>query len=72
MNRANHYGWFEFRICNIDGWTEDANQICLNKTVLRYTSSNDTRLMVTNYSSPAIINFKLDLPDDLTCNHCVL
>ena len=69
---ANHYGWFEFRICNIDGWISDANQECLNNTVLTYNEPNDTRLMVKNYSSPAIVNFKLNLPSELTCDHCVL
>jgi hypothetical protein len=69
---ANHYGWFEFRVCNVDGWTSDATQSCLNQTILRYTATNDTRLMVRNYSSPAIISFKLNLPANLTCNHCVL
>lgn len=69
---ANHYGWFEFRICNIDGWDGDATQECLNKTVIKFNGINDTRLMVKNYSSPAIVQFKLDLPANLTCKHCVL
>jgi hypothetical protein len=36
---ANHLGHFEFRLCNIDGWKEDASQACLNKTILSIVSS---------------------------------
>ena len=74
---ANHLGYFEFRLCKIDGWEGDATQECLNKTKLEFYETNDE-----NYNKNArryrvkdelrTAELKIVLPKNLTCKHCVL
>ena len=67
---ANHLGYIEFRLCNVDNWLTDATQECLNKTVLKIASTNDVRYPVD--PDLKTVEYKLDLPVDFTCEHCVL
>jgi len=62
-------GWFEFRICNVDGWKGDATNECFEKNVLQ-TSKNRLRVDVKkdDYGEK---NYTVLLPPDLTCDHCV-
>ena len=66
---ANHKGYFEFFICNIDGLTTDATQDCLNKTPLTDISGN-TKIYLTTTASINVTT-SVKLPDGLTCNNCV-
>lgn len=65
---ANHLGWTEFRICNVDNMHTDATQDCLDKIILP-DINGITRIPIL----PNVFNFetKLKLPSDLVCNHCV-
>lgn len=65
---ANHKGWFEFRICNIDDMASDATQECLDKIMLPDLTGK-TRINL----EMGIFNFetKLKLPANLSCNQCV-
>lgn len=65
---ANHNGWMEFRVCNIDDFSSDATQSCLDKTLLA-DSTGKTRFRVdpTTYD----FRFQLVLPSSLACRHCV-
>lgn len=68
---ANHRGFFEFRLCNVDGWETEATQECLNATVLRLANTPD----MTKYKIEANfrhVSYKLQLPRNITCDHCVL
>ena len=67
---ANHIGFFEFMICNVDGWQSDATQTCLEQTYL--SSSNDGQTKIYIQYKSGYIYTKLRLPSHLTCNHCVL
>ena len=61
-------GWFEFRICNIDGNPNDATQECLDKTLLK-DISGATRFKVA--ADIKDFKYRIALPEDLTCNQCV-
>lgn len=65
---ANHLGWFEFRICNVDSLITDATQECLDRALLTDLDGN-TRINLKK----GVYNFetKLKLPDYLWCKHCV-
>ena len=68
---ANHKGFFEFRLCNVDGWETDATQECLNSTLLKLADNLETtkfRVLPDYYR----VSYKLKLPDNFTCNHCVM
>lgn len=67
---ANHMGFFEFRLCKIDGWKSDATQTCLNKTLLTVKESNNVKYKIPRDLQTARLNLKL--PSDLVCSHCVL
>lgn len=60
----------EFRICDVDGWVTDATQACLNKTVLKIYPTNKVKYPVDAELRTA--DYKLTLPVDFTCKHCVL
>lgn len=66
---ANHLGWFEFKICNIDGKTGDATQNCLDQTVLQDVSGQN-RIPVNGSLGKYVGRFKL--PPQLVCQQCVL
>ena len=64
-------GSFEFRLCNIDGWNSDATQECLDQTSLYLDGSlNETQYSIVGNYSSVLLN--LTLPDNFTCDHCVL
>jgi hypothetical protein len=65
---ANHLGWTEFRICNVDKLQTDATQECLDQTLLKDLDGNSRIPIVAN-----VYNFhtQLQLPHNLACNHCV-
>ena len=67
---ANHIGYFEFMLCNVDGWQSDATQECLEKTYLKDATTGQTRIYIQGKTG--YIYAKLKLPDSLTCDHCVL
>ena len=72
---ANHLGFFEFRLCNIDGWSGDATQACLNKTVLSLVSPSGEATSEQRYPISADmkrVELTLRLPTNLTCDHCLL
>jgi hypothetical protein len=66
---ANHLGWFEFRVCNMDGRSGDADEACLNKHVLR-DRKGKSRFDIGSYVG--FVNYKMVLPTGLKCKHCLL
>lgn len=67
---ANHRGWFEFRLCPHNDKTREATQECLDRNVLRVAGGRSTRTTV--YSNVYNYHIQLQLPEDLTCERCVL
>lgn len=67
---ANHKGNFQFRVCNIDGWQGDATEECLDKTVLADLNGNK-EIPIRTEDGTGMMNFKLQLPSDLSCTRCV-
>ncbi len=68
---ANHMGYFEFRICNVDRLSSgEANQECLNENVLKDRFGRVRIPVVPGVTGriPVVLN----LPRGLSCNHCVL
>jgi hypothetical protein len=70
---ANHKGFIEFRLCNVDRWKTDATQECLNKTVLDvFNTNNDNPKRYLIHEDVHIANLQIVLPAELSCHHCVL
>ena len=67
---ANHEGFFEFRLCNIDGWADDASQECLNKTLLTVVGTQSSKYQVAKFMHTA--EYQITIPPNFLCNHCVL
>lgn len=65
---ANHFGYFEFRVCPLTFRDEDADQECLDKYILE-GENGTTRY----YPGPGnqIFESYYKLPDGLQCSHCV-
>ena len=67
---ANHYGWFEFRLCNRDeNGGAEATHECLNKYLLADASGN-TRFNIG--STLGKITTQVRLPSGLSCQQCVI
>jgi len=66
---ANHYGYFEFRLCNVDGKAGDATQSCLDQTLLKDVNGN-TKIFITRGKTGKFTT-RLNLPSGFSCNHCV-
>ena len=64
---AEHLGYFEFRICNVDGWNKEATQECLDQTILKDQSGKSKFYVNMSFK----YYYKLVLPAGLKCNHCV-
>ncbi len=67
---ANHLGYFEFRVCNVDNLAGDATQECLDRILLADLTGN-TKILVSK-ESIGRITITLRLPNDFNCDHCVL
>lgn len=66
---ANHYGYFVFSVCKVDGSQSDATQACLDKNQL--TDSNGKTKIYIERGKTGMLKFKLNLPAGFSCNHCV-
>ncbi|KAI8786051.1 low-density lipoprotein receptor 1 [Biomphalaria glabrata] len=68
---ANHMGWHEFRVCNVEssGGIEATHE-CLNQNLL--TDSTGKSRFYLDSSSTGFYNYTLVLPSGLTCTHCLL
>ena len=69
---ANHKGYFEYRVCNLDSNPDsDATQDCLDRGLLKIAGTDSTKYRdVGNYGSEPI-TVRLQLPSDIACDHCV-
>ena len=67
---SNRAGWFEFRLCKLRSDDEDATQECLDENLLEDRQGN-TRIRVKKAQKGGQIRFRLQLPKELTCDHCV-
>lgn len=65
---ANHLGYFQFKLCNVDGTEEDASQECLDNTIL---SDIEGKNKIFIGSKTGEIKIMLHLPADFSCDHCV-
>jgi len=69
---ANHKGYFEYRLCNVDSTPDfEATQECLDRGILKMAGSDSTKYReVGNYGSQAI-TVRVQLPSGVSCRHCV-
>jgi hypothetical protein len=83
--KANHRGWFFFKICPVTNNILEVTQECLNPyplEIVQAPTTTTTRYRwdiprtYTNSIAPGwdlpSYSFKVKLPDGLTCNRCVL
>ncbi|CAF2795580.1 unnamed protein product [Rotaria sp. Silwood2] len=72
MLTANHKGYFEFRLCNLDASPlADANQECLDRHQLIIAGTNSTKFRDVNKYGSEMITVHVQLPLDVACQHCV-
>ncbi len=64
---AGHKGYFEFRICNVDGWEGDATNACFRQNPLK-DADGFTRFKYKDGNN----TYLLKPPQDFFCKHCVL
>jgi hypothetical protein len=63
-------GHFEFRVCKVDGWDSDATQECLDKNILKIENTTENKYKIEKDFHKVIV--QIQLPDNFTCEHCVL
>jgi len=69
---ANHKGYFEFRLCNLDNSpNSDATQECLDRRVLKIAGTGSTRFGDVGPYGSTSISVRVQLPSDVACRHCV-
>ncbi|XP_052785654.1 uncharacterized protein LOC128221204 [Mya arenaria] len=71
---ANHKGWWEFKLCPLENYNTVVTQECLDEHILTFTDVGETRLYLADngFTESKSYKVKLDLPDDVTCDNCVL
>ncbi|XP_052786377.1 uncharacterized protein LOC128221816 [Mya arenaria] len=70
---ANHRGWWEFRLCPLRNSNTAVTMECLDQHVLVIEDESTRYDLVKNYVNGAgSFHVKLQLPDDVTCENCVL
>lgn len=65
---ANHQGYFFFQLCNLDDEIESDD--CFDRHRLSIASGNETYMLPSTSAGNYVVS--LNLPADLTCDHCVL
>ncbi|CAF3540673.1 unnamed protein product [Rotaria sp. Silwood1] len=69
---ANHHGYFEFRLCNIDdNSNSDATQECLDHHLLTIANTDSTKYRDIAKHGSEMITVRVQLPLDIACQHCV-
>jgi hypothetical protein len=72
MLTANHKGYFEFRLCNLDANPlADATQECLDRHQLIIVDTNSTKFRDVSKYGSEMITVRVQLPSDVACKHCV-
>merc|ERR1719334_771387 len=66
---ANHMGWFEFSLCNVDNM-ERVTEECLMNTVLNMTNGKQHYPLAAGVTGYVPID--LQLPEGVSCGRCVL
>ncbi|CAF3451530.1 unnamed protein product [Rotaria sp. Silwood1] len=69
---ANHHGYFEFRLCNVDdNSNSDATQECLDHHLLTIANTDSTKYRDIAKHGSEMITVRIQLPLDIACQHCV-
>ncbi|KAK2176358.1 hypothetical protein NP493_667g01018 [Ridgeia piscesae] len=68
---ANHFGYFEFRLCPVNNKRKRATQSCLDKHLLKVVNGNGTRHYVKTRRVGEYVS-KVQLPRNLECSQCML
>ncbi|CAF3730305.1 unnamed protein product, partial [Adineta steineri] len=69
---ANHQGYFEFRLCNLDtDPNSDATQECLDRGLLTVIDTNSTKYRDITKHGSEMITVHIQLPPNIACQHCV-
>lgn len=66
---ANHYGYFQFSLCNVDHQRGEATQECLDRNVL--SDLHGQKHIYIERGKTGTMKFQLKLPAGFRCNHCV-
>ncbi|UJR14528.1 hypothetical protein I4U23_001524 [Adineta vaga] len=69
---ANHKGYFEFRLCNLDASpSADASQECLDRHLLKIANTDSTKFRDVDKYGSEMIALRVQLPPNVACQHCV-
>jgi hypothetical protein len=71
---TNHNGYFEFKLCPVNGQAELENQECMDKYPLFLAAdpTSSKYYIPEGTGKSANITYDVDLPAGLTCSQCVL
>jgi len=70
---ANHWGYFELRLCPLEDPTKTERQECFNKYPLTLEGKSTSRFQIPeDTKKQEIFNYRVKLPDGVTCTHCVI
>jgi hypothetical protein len=67
---ANHAGYVEFRVCNMDGRNREADHECLNRVLLTDQTGRITRFPVLS-GQLGPTRARIMFPSGFRCDHCV-
>ncbi|CAF1573925.1 unnamed protein product [Adineta steineri] len=69
---ANHKGYFEFRLCNLDSNpNSEATQDCLDRGLLKMAGTDSTKWRDVDKYGSETIKIRVQLPSNVACRHCV-
>ncbi|XP_064484184.1 uncharacterized protein LOC135396890 [Ornithodoros turicata] len=69
---SNHMGWFQFSLCQRDSVNQLETEDCFHYHLPILTEEGAVYRYVLPTSRGGLYLFKVKLPRDVTCNHCIL
>lgn len=77
---AHHKGWFEFKICSVDGLSTESEDCFGSQSSLMYDEKDNYRFLLDqdvskdgkSELSGSVYKFNLRPPHDMKCDHCVI
>lgn len=66
---ANHKGYFQFKLCNLDKFNNVESDECYDDIVVKLPNGDDKHTIVQGLGDHEVT---LQLPSGVVCKHCVL
>ncbi|XP_065558115.1 uncharacterized protein LOC136025946 [Artemia franciscana] len=70
---ANHWGYFELKLCPSNYDSNKEMQACFDKYPLRIAGTNTTRYEISKDTpKKGTFKYRIQLPPKVTCSHCII